>query len=249
MCARFENKIKDAELKAEFKKLKAELEVKKLPLKKNGSAKKRYTQNIKRYTQNIAPTDIISVIIWDSEMNIFREVELKWGIRSAIKTPQGEIIKDVFNSKIETIRNRGTQWFRYMDLSRCIVPMSAFYEWIPVQVHPAKSPKKLPQRIVIDDVPFFFSGGIIGQGIDEESGASVITCEPNNFMQPIHNRMPVLLRIEDAIDFLRAPAEAAIEMSQPLRDEVKMSHTTVTLEKNIPDNPSKKTEPEQGSLF
>lgn len=242
MCARFENKIKDAELKAEFKKLKAELEVKKLPLKKNGSRGKRYTQNI-------APTDIISVIVWDSGLNIFREAELKWGIRSAIKTPQGEIIKDVFNSKIETIRNRGTQWFGYMDLSRCIVPMSAFYEWIPVQVHPSKPAKKLPQRIVIDDVPFFFSGGIIGKGIDEEHGASVITCEPNNFMQPIHNRMPVLLQIEEAIDFLRAPVEAAIEMSQPFADDVKMSHATVTLEKNIPDNPVKKTEPEQGSLF
>src|SRR4030095_2452536 len=229
MCGRFEFKATGNELQDDFNRYHEILDI------------TRVHEAKALYTQNIAPTDPLKIITFNKNDNVFQLQVLKWGIKSIVKLPDKKIEKDVFNSKIETISNKQGTWFKYMSSARCLVPMTAFYEWIP-----GNGSKKIPQRIIIDDSPIFYAGGIIGLGIDELESSSIITCEPNSFMKPIHNRMPVLFKTGNAADFLKAPVDVAISMSQPFDDNIKMSNSTAILEKNIPVS---KEVPRQGSLF
>lgn len=213
MCGRFE--------------LKADKEYVERIIKTKGRKKVNpdYDPNIILKTENIAPTDKIMVILREDDE--YKLKIMKWAIRSKIYNPnkaQGLFgdeqydEKDVFNSRIETFK-KSYDWKELMINYRCIVPMTAFYEWIPA------GGKKIPQRIFIENEDLFFAGGVFKpKDVKNETGASIITCEPNIFMKPVHNRMPVIFEsVELAFNFLEAPAEAAIEMCEPLDNKIKMN--------------------------
>ena len=63
-------------------------------------------------------------------------------------------------------------------VGRCLLPADGFYEW------PEKQMTLIHYQ---DDRIFCFAG--LRQG-DE---ITMLTCAPNEFMQPIHRRMPVIL--------------------------------------------------------
>jgi putative SOS response-associated peptidase YedK len=72
------------------------------------------------------------------------------------RIPKGldpNIEKDIFNSKIETL-SKSSRWKKYFSTSRCLFPMTAFYEWTPV------NGKKIPKRISLKNDKIFFAGGI-----------------------------------------------------------------------------------------
>jgi putative SOS response-associated peptidase YedK len=222
MCGRFEFTSYDDELEEEFEKCIAKLI-------------KKYDTSERLYTENIAPTDKVKVITYNSDEDIFTLRTVKWGIKSTVfdearksKGNDPYYEKDIFNSRIETVSQKGSKWLDYMSGNRCIYPMTAFYEWT------GEKGKRVPQRITIDEIKIFFAGGIIGKGLDNNEGGSIITCEPNTFMKPIHNRMPVLFKTKDAGEFLRATLDAALSICQPLEDAVKMSCAPTVLRKNTP---------------
>jgi putative SOS response-associated peptidase YedK len=89
---------------------------------------------------------------------------------------------------------------------RCLIPADGFYEW--------KTEGKVKQ-------PYFISlksGEPLAMGGLWESWrrpdgeilrtACIITTGPNDVMEPIHDRMPVILRTEDWQAWLEAPVEA-----------------------------------------
>lgn len=210
MCGRYENAADDEELRKEFEKHVGVLDI-------------SYNIDEILKTENIAPTNRVKVITFDKESNVFRLKVIKWGIKSKVFDPSRQakgkdpfIEKDIFNSKIETIAKKGSKWKKYFTENRCIFPMTAFYEWT------GEKGSKVPQRISISRTPVFFAGGIISEGTDKAESASIITCGPNSFIQPIHTRMPVLFKTEDAGKFLEAKEDAAIDMSCPLGDNIKM---------------------------
>ncbi len=210
MCGRYENAADDEELRKEFEKHVGELDI-------------SYNIDEILKTENIAPTNRVKVITFNKENNVFRLKVIKWGIKSKVFDPSRQakgkdpfIEKDIFNSKIETIAKKGSKWKKYFNENRCIFPMTAFYEWT------GEKGSKVPQRISLNKAPVFFAGGIITDGIDKAESASIITCEPNPFMKQIHTRMPVLFKTEDAGKFLEAKEDAAINMSCPLDEAIKM---------------------------
>lgn len=218
MCGRYENAADDAALQAEFEKHIGELNI---AYDLDEVLKDLKTNSLR--TENIAPTNLVKIITFDKNDNVFKLELKKWGIKSQVYDPsraaKGKdpmIEKDIFNSKIETILKKGSKWKKIFDESRCIFPMTAFYEWT------GEKGKKIPQRISIQRTPIFFAGGIIQTGIDKNDSASIITCEPNTFMRSIHTRMPVLLKTKTAGEFLRAQSDSAGKLAEPLDDEIKM---------------------------
>lgn len=210
MCGRYENAADDEELRKEFEKHIGELDI-------------SYDIDEVLKSENIAPTNRVKVITFDSNHNVFRLQVLKWGIKSKVFDPLRQakgkdpfIEKDIFNSKIETVTKKGSKWRKYMDSSRCLLPMTAFYEWTGTKG------SKVPQRISIQRTSLFFAGGIMTEGIDKNQSVSIITCPPNEFMKPIHTRMPVLFKTKEAGGFLSAKTEAAEKMCEPLDDNIKM---------------------------
>lgn len=122
----------------------------------------------------------------------------------------------IFNSRIETISAKPF-WKMLFDRNRCIVPMTAFYEWKKINT------KKVPHRISLKDEEMFFVPGL--SHVDKEGirYISLITTEPNEFMKEIHNRMPVILKMKDAISYLNDEAESNFEKCIPYNDSDNMT--------------------------
>ncbi len=96
----------------------------------------------------------------------------EWGFRATWDSG-----KRIFNAMAETANRKPT--FRDAFASRrCLLPADGFYEW----------PQKQMTLIHYQDDRVFCFGGL-WQG-DE---VTMLTCAPNEFMQPIHRRMPVIL--------------------------------------------------------
>lgn len=137
---------------------------------------------------NIAPTQTIITIM--QENGKIRSVPMNWGIKFKNDSPL------IFNSRIETIKEK-PYWMNLFDKNRCLVPMSAFYEWVKEN----GSTRKTPHRIYLKDKKFFFVPALYVERGDEFF-ASLITTTPNKFIEKIHHRMPVILRPEEALEYL-----------------------------------------------
>jgi putative SOS response-associated peptidase YedK len=77
---------------------------------------------------------------------------------------------------------------------RCLVPAEAFYEWLKLD-----SKTKQPFAIGMKDGSPYAFAGLWERWRDPASKQpletfTVITTDPNELVEPLHNRMPVILR-------------------------------------------------------
>jgi len=110
------------------------------------------------------------------------------------------------NARAETVASKPAfrNAFRYR---RCLIPADGFYEW---QVVPGSKTKQ-PWFIVLRDrEPMAFAGlwerWRSQEGEDLES-CSIIVTDANELMQPIHDRMPVILAPGDWDAWLETEAK------------------------------------------
>jgi len=111
--------------------------------------------------------------------------------------------RGLVNVKYETLRDKHT--FR-KDLAerRCLVLADGFFEW------KGEQGKKTPYHIRLKSgEPFAFAGLYEENEIGGKPVATfaIITTEPNELMQPIHNRMPVILSKDIESDWLNPDIE------------------------------------------
>lgn len=134
---------------------------------------------------NIAPSQNCMVVrIKDQKKEL---VKLNWGLvpswaKSDVK------IKPI-NAKAETIREK--PYFRSaFKKQRCIVPASGFYEW------KGSKGSKQPYCIYpLNDAYFGFAG--LWEKNDELETFTIITTKANDLMSDIHQRMPVILDVNN----------------------------------------------------
>ena len=107
----------------------------------------------------------------------------------------------MINTRAESIEEKPTfrNIFKY---KRCVVLADSYYEWLPVEVPQpnGKKPKiiKQPYRIYQPgNKPFFMAGLWDNWGTDGLQSFSIITCEANEDLSFLHNRMPVILQPDD----------------------------------------------------
>lgn len=92
---------------------------------------------------------------------------------------------------------------------RCLVLSSGFYEW----QEQAGGPKQ-PYRICLeDDEPFAFAGlwERWENNGSSKSTVTILTTDANDQMEPIHDRMPVVLESDEEDTWLTADDEAQLE--------------------------------------
>ena len=147
---------------------------------------------------NIAPTQDIAAIREDS--NKLRElVMLRWGLVPFwAKDPS--IGNRMINARAETVAEKPSfrAAFRHR---RCVVLADGFYEW---QKH---GDSKTPYFISLASGEPFALAGLWENWNDKERGeslqtATLITTTANDFMQPLHHRMPVVLQPDAADEWL-----------------------------------------------
>lgn len=156
---------------------------------------------------NIAPTQFIAAIREDA--NKERElVMLRWGLVPFwAKDPS--IGNRMINARAETVAEKPSYRaaFRHR---RCLVLADGFYEWC------RSGDTKTPYFISLASGEPFALAGLWESWDDKESGESLqtttlITTDANEFMRPLHHRMPVIVRAEAAGDWLTGSAEESLQ--------------------------------------
>ena len=140
--------------------------------------------------QTMQPIVRLSPDTGDRELTIMR-----WGL-VPFWSKDANIAYSTINAKAETITT-SPAYRETMKRRRCLVPADWFYEWETLD---AKT--KQTYAIAQKDRSLFAFAGLWDSWKDEATGQSlktytVITTEPNELMETIHNRMPVILAPKD----------------------------------------------------
>ncbi len=185
MCSRFENKESGISI---FEKLKKD---------SMGNFIFEADEDTKKI--NIAPTNRI-ISVFRNKKDEYSIKNVFWGIQFD-KQAKSPII---FNSRIETISEK-KYWKQVFTKNRCLIPATAFYEWKEI------NKTKIPHKIEISGNEIFYIASIFIKS-DDNIYNSMITTTPNKYIKPIHNRMPVILGTQEALDFLEAEPEKAVKI-------------------------------------
>ena len=141
---------------------------------------------------NIAPTQPVAAVRADPNTGMREGVELRWGlIPSWAKDPK--IGSRMINARCETVAEKPAYRAAFKR-RRCLILADGFYEWQKV------GKEKIPHYMTLrDEQPFCFAGlwERWNQGDQQIESCTVITTEGNELMQPIHDRMPVILSPDD----------------------------------------------------
>ncbi|HPT03107.1 MAG TPA: SOS response-associated peptidase [Bacteroidales bacterium] len=169
MCGRFSLTVNEAELNEFFE-------------TSGGDA-----PYVARY--NCAPTQMLAVITNEKPRQLSY---FKWGlIPGWAKDPSTG--HKMINARAETLSEKPS-YKTALRTRRCLVPADAFYEW-------RQNGDKIPYRIFLKNSRLFAFAGLWDRWRapdgSEISSFTIITTGANEFMQAIHNRMPVILNRED----------------------------------------------------
>lgn len=160
------------------------------------------------YTQryNIAPGAGLEVITNDAPDTIDR---YHWGLVPPWADDPSE---GLINARSETAAEKRA--FRDAWETRpCLVLSTGFYEW---QVTGGRT--KQPYRIYREDTPAFAMAGLWDRwaGPNETlECVTILTTEPNDVVDPIHDRMPVVLPTDAESAWLAADSASRAELCRP----------------------------------
>ncbi|MUG98690.1 hypothetical protein F7734_42925 [Scytonema sp. UIC 10036] len=160
---------------------------------------------------NISPTQMVSAVLYDQTSDKRKLEQLRWGLIPSWAKDPGMGAK-LINARAETVAEKPA--FRSaFKRRRCLIVADGFYEW---------------QQIDGKKQPFYFrlqNGEAFGfAGLWEEwrsprdqtlSSCTILTTRANELLEPVHDRMPVILHQKD-YDLWLAPQVQTPEMLQQL---------------------------------
>jgi putative SOS response-associated peptidase YedK len=155
---------------------------------------------------NICPTTTIDAVI---ERDAKRElVPMRWGLVPSWWKKKAKETLSTFNARAETVAEK--PMFRSaFKRTRCLIPASGYYEW-----QSTPNGKQPYYFTALDGSPLTIAGlwdewKDIETGEPVKSGTMIIT-EANEFVNKIHDRMPVLLQQTDFEPWLTGKAGTEI---------------------------------------
>ncbi|GIO09690.1 putative SOS response-associated peptidase YoqW [Brevibacillus reuszeri] len=144
-----------------------------------------------REIYNVAPGQKIPAIIEDRGER--RIGQLKWGL-VPFWSKDEKVGYKMINAKSETLREKPA-FKNLFARKRCIIPADGFYEWKKV------GKEKQPMRIMMTTGEPFAFAGLYDTWTSPEGEklhtCTIITTKPNDVVQDIHDRMPVILKKQD----------------------------------------------------
>jgi putative SOS response-associated peptidase YedK len=143
---------------------------------------------------NIAPGSAVTAVLSNNPNTL---IHVKWGL-----TPSWSASNDkplfLINLRDDTLKTK-PGFKRYLKNRRCIVPASGFYEWKP------EGKQKQPYYFHCLNQEFMFFAGIwetSNAEVQPREMVAILTTAANSLVEPIHNRMPVILKPEEARTWL-----------------------------------------------
>ncbi len=175
---------------------------------------------------NIAPTQMVATVLQNPEGGKREFKQLHWGLIPSWAKDSGMGVK-LINARAETIAEKPAfrSAFKHR---RCLVLADGFYEW------QGQQGKKQPFYFRLQDgQPFAFAGlwerwrqpvrvasptGEAGTPTNEEIiSCTILTTAANELLQPIHERMPVILEPQDYDLWLDSQVQTPQTLQQLLR--------------------------------
>jgi putative SOS response-associated peptidase YedK len=150
------------------------------------------------------------IVRLNDETNHREVAMLRWGL-IPFWAKDAKIAYSTINARSETITT--SPIFREaIKRRRCLVPADAFYEWQKLDA-PTKSKPKQPYAIAVNHQEIFAFAGLWETWKDKINDRrietfTILTTDPNELMEPFHDRMPVILDPQDYQRWL-APADPA----------------------------------------
>lgn len=173
MCGRYTNKAKKEEIEQEFA----------VNINQGVIFEPRY---------NIAPSQFVPVILEEKGNRIINQ--LKWGLIPSWAKDDSFAAK-MINARAETLAEKPS-FKNAFKSRRCIISASGFYEWEKTKTG------KQPHYFFLKDKNIFGFAGLYEEWLDKSTGelietCTIITTEANKVLEPIHERMPVILHSKD----------------------------------------------------
>jgi putative SOS response-associated peptidase YedK len=215
MCGRFARIVSDKKLREKYR------------LKEATLLKDSY---------NIAPSQPVAAVRATDRGNEL--VLLKWGLIPSW-SKDAKIGQKLANARSETVAEKPSFRSAFKQ-RRCLIPASGFYEWMK-----QGTGRKQPFFISPRDGELFSFAGLWECWHDPEGeevqSCTILTTTANEVMQPIHERMPVILGPSAEEQWLdpRASADALRSLLVPYRS-AGMEARPVGLWVNNPKNDSPK---------
>lgn len=151
-----------------------------------------------RPNYNAAPTQSLPVIV---EVGGRAEIKvMHWGIVPVWAKDKPRFAFSTFNARAESLLEK-PMWKKVFPSRRCLVPATGFYEW------QKRNNEKRPYYIHVGEREIFAMAGLYDEWADKETGEvfdsfTIITTRPNSVMRKIHDRMPVILGVDEEATWL-----------------------------------------------
>jgi putative SOS response-associated peptidase YedK len=161
----------------------------------------------KRY--NIAPTQEAPVIrLADGNREL---AMLRWGLVPSWAKDLA-VGNKMINARAESVAEKPA--FRQaLEKRRCIVPATGFYEWT------GAPGQKQPHAVTFPDQPVFAFAGLWERWKDASGKPvetfAIVTTDANETVASIHDRMPVIIPVEQADQWLQAETAEAVKLLAP----------------------------------
>ena len=171
---------------------------------------------------NVAPQSFQPVVRLDPETGERELTVMRWGL-VPFWSKDGTAAFNTINAKAETVATSPAYrepWKR----RRCLVPADWFYEWRKLDER-----TKQPYAIAMKDDGIFAFAGLWDTWKDKSSGHelqtyTILTTDPNELTEPIHNRMPVIVPPKDYSRWMAPvdPVHLPVDLLRPYpADEMK----------------------------
>ena len=193
---------------------------------------------------NVAPTDEVYAVVERDDKRLLGT--MKWGLVPWFsKDPKGGA--RMINARAESVPTKPA-FRRAFEKRRCLIPADGFYEWQKQEGKPK--------------VPYFIHGAdgrpIVFAGLWEvwrppEIGAeplrscTIITTTANGLLEPIHDRMPVVLppeRWEEWLDPSNDDVEGLRALLVPAPDDLLTLYPVSTKVNSVRNDGAELIEPE-----
>jgi putative SOS response-associated peptidase YedK len=155
---------------------------------------------------NIAPTDIQPIVRLSRDTGERELTMMRWGL-VPFWAKGAKLGISTINARAESLMTSPIYREAFQH-RRCLVPAEWFYEW---QSPDAKT--KQPFAISLNDHSIFAFAGLWESWKNQKTGErlityTIVTTDPNDLMERLHNRMPVILAPKDYARWL-SPAPSS----------------------------------------
>lgn len=160
-----------------------------------------------RPTWNAAPSQTLPVLVESEDQQTWQVKGMSWGLIPRWTKPGERPKVTPINARAETVAEK--PMFRSLfKQRRCIVPANGFYEWQCTGQHTGlgKSAGKQPYYIHLKNDPMMYFAGLYDEATGQDGkpfeSYTIITTTANETMAHLHDRMPVMLDLEDVEHWL-----------------------------------------------